>query len=88
MHEHDFTDVQSRLVKIEGHIRGIRKMMDEGKSCNDLLIQFSAVQKALSRAAKGVLDEHLEHCIRDKAESPEQRQEIDDFKLALDRFLK
>ena len=57
------TDVSNRLSKIEGHVRGIKKMVDEGKECEDLLLQISAVQAALSKVGKIILNDHLEHCI-------------------------
>jgi DNA-binding FrmR family transcriptional regulator len=52
-----------RLSKVEGHVRGIRQMVDEGKSCSEILLQISAVQAALHKIAQIVLEDHLEHCI-------------------------
>lgn len=52
-----------RLNRIEGQVRGIRRMIDEDAYCIDVLTQVSAVTKALQAVAVGLLDEHLHHCV-------------------------
>jgi DNA-binding FrmR family transcriptional regulator len=53
----------SRLRTIEGHIRGIVRMMDEGAYCIDLLHQTSAVQRAIDKLNRDLLESHLQTCV-------------------------
>ncbi|HEY9558193.1 MAG TPA: metal-sensitive transcriptional regulator, partial [Acidimicrobiales bacterium] len=53
-----------RLSRIEGQVRGIRRMIDEDTYCIDVLTQVSAATKALQSVAVGLLDEHVRHCVK------------------------
>ncbi len=64
--------LQGRLRRIEGQVRGIEKMVDEERYCIDVLTQISAVQAALDKVALGLLDDHARHCVIG-AEDGEQR---------------
>ena len=55
----------TRLRRIEGQVRGIQRMVDEDKYCIDILTQVSAVNKALQSVAVGLVEDHLNHCVRD-----------------------
>ena len=57
-------DYTKRLNRIEGQVRGIRRMIDEDTYCIDVLTQVSAVTKALQAVAVGLLDEHVRHCVK------------------------
>ncbi len=57
-------DYAKRLNRIEGQVRGIRRMIDEDNYCIDVLTQVSAVTKALQAVAVGLLDEHVRHCVK------------------------
>ncbi|MGH9151273.1 MAG: metal-sensitive transcriptional regulator [Acidimicrobiales bacterium] len=57
-------DYAKRLSRIEGQVRGIRRMIDEDTYCIDVLTQVSAATKALQSVAIGLLDEHVRHCVR------------------------
>lgn len=85
-HKH-FGEIVSRLSKIEGHVRGIKKMVEDGKPCDEILIQFSAVRSALSNAAKILLEDHFEHCVMGKVKDKELEIELKEFKKALDKFI-
>ena len=52
-----------RLNRIEGQVRGISKMVADGRYCIDVLTQLQAVRAALSRVESTMLQEHLGHCI-------------------------
>ncbi|MHB9058868.1 MAG: metal-sensing transcriptional repressor [Bacillota bacterium] len=56
-------DVIKRLARIEGHVRGIKQMAEDGKPCSDILLQIAAVQAALRKVGQAVLEDHLDHCI-------------------------
>ena len=77
----------NRLSRIEGHIRGIKTMLQENRSCPDVLVQLAAVRGALDRVARIILDEHLTECIARAAKEGDIEAEIDELKAALDRFL-
>lgn len=56
-------DLQQRLRRIEGQVRGIARMVDEDKYCIDILTQVSAATKALETVALSLLGDHLRHCV-------------------------
>jgi DNA-binding FrmR family transcriptional regulator len=57
----------ARLNKIEGQIRGISRMVTDGRSCTDVLTQISAATRALQQVAVGLLDDHVRRCVTDVA---------------------
>jgi DNA-binding FrmR family transcriptional regulator len=62
MKEHD-PKLINRLKRIEGQVRGISRMVTEGRYCIDVLTQLQAVRAALSRVETTMLQDHLGHCI-------------------------
>ena len=68
------------LKRIEGQIRGIQKMIDEGKYCVDILNQVKAVRKAITTVEGKILEKHLQSCLRqslkDNSNFDEKIQEI------------
>jgi DNA-binding FrmR family transcriptional regulator len=58
-------EVQKRLRRIEGQIRGLQRMVDEDVYCIDVLTQVSAATKALQSVALELLGDHLSHCVHD-----------------------
>jgi len=55
--------LQERLAKIEGQVRGVAKMVDEDRYCIDVVTQINAVRAALDKVALGLLDGHVRHCL-------------------------
>ena len=55
-----------RLRRIEGQIRGLQKMLDEGRDCTDIIVQISSVQEALRGVARTLVKNHLLHCASKK----------------------
>ena len=55
--------LQKRLRRIEGQVRGVEKMVDEERYCIDVLTQIGAIQAALDKVALGLLDDHAHHCV-------------------------
>lgn len=89
-HIHDPESLQqiiNRLARIEGHIRGIKTMVQESRSCPDVLVQIAAVRGALDRVARIILDDHLTQCISRAALAGNIDREMAELKAALDRFL-
>ena len=67
--------VKNRLKRVEGQVRGILKMMEEGKNCQDVVSQMAAVRNALDRAIGVVVSTNLEVCIREQIEKGEETGE-------------
>jgi DNA-binding FrmR family transcriptional regulator len=85
--EESLRRVVNRLSRIEGHVRGIKTMVQENRSCPDVLVQVAAVRGAIDRVARIILDEHLTQCIARAAQEGNIEAEIEELKAALDRFL-
>ncbi|MEM6446863.1 MAG: metal-sensing transcriptional repressor [Cyanobacteria bacterium J06642_2] len=77
----------NRLARIEGHVRGIRSMIEQQQPCPDVLLQVAAVRGALDRVARLVLDDHITDCIAHAAESGDIEVELEELRKALDRFI-
>ncbi|MBR8828854.1 MAG: metal-sensing transcriptional repressor [Gomphosphaeria aponina SAG 52.96 = DSM 107014] len=85
--EESLRQIVNRLSRIEGHIRGIKTMIQDSRSCPEVLIQIAAVRGAIDRVARLILDEHLSECIARAAVEGDIEVEIEQLKSALDRFL-
>ena len=72
-----------RLRRIEGQVRGIARMVEEDKSCIDILTQVAAAPKALHAVSLGLVEEHIGHCVVGAASepNPEARAEQIDAKV-------
>jgi len=55
--------LQKRLARIEGQVRGVSRMVDDDRYCIDVLTQINAVRAALDKVALGLLDDHARHCL-------------------------
>ena len=60
--------MNDRLNRIEGQIKGIKKMIDEDRYCNDVLIQLSAVENSIRSLSNHILENHLYTCVSDDLE--------------------
>ena len=85
--EESLRRIVNRLSRIEGHVRGIKTMVQQSSPCPDVLLQIAAVRGALDRVARIVLDEHLTECIARAAKEGDIEVELEQLKAALDRFL-
>ncbi|MCM1983614.1 metal-sensing transcriptional repressor [Lyngbya confervoides] len=85
--EESLRAILNRLSRIEGHIRGVKTMIQESRPCPEVLIQIAAVRGALDRVARLILDEHLTQCVSRAAHAGNIEAEIAELKAALDRFL-
>lgn len=56
-------ELQQRLRRVEGQVRGIERMVEDDRYCIDVLTQISAIQAALDKVALGLLDDHAHHCV-------------------------
>ncbi|MEB3216444.1 MAG: metal-sensitive transcriptional regulator [Nostocales cyanobacterium 94392] len=85
--EESLRKIVNRLSRIEGHIRGIKTMVQQNSPCPDVLLQIAAVRGAVDRVARIVLDEHLTECVARAAKNGNIDVEMEELKAALDRFL-
>ena len=87
-HSHEHTKaVLNRLSRAIGHLESIKKMVENGRDCSEVLIQLSAVKAAINNAGKVILQDHIQHCLVDAIESGD-RKEIEELNKAIDRFIK
>ena len=79
--------LQTRLRRIEGQVRGVQGMVDEDRYCIDVLTQISAIQAALDKVALGLMDEHARHCVAG-AEGADQADKTDELMAAVGRLMR
>jgi len=78
-----------RLRRVEGQVGGIAKMVDEDRYCIDVLQQLSAVKAALDKAALGMLDEHVHHCMTAGADDEDRMEEMtSELMVAVSRLVR
>ena len=89
-HSHTHTNTKAvinRLSKAIGHLEKVKRMVEEGEDCSEVLIQLSAVRSALNNTGKIILKDHIEHCLVEAVETGDQ-ETIDELNKAIDRFVK
>ena len=79
--------VINRLSRAIGHLEKVKRMVEEGYDCSEVLIQLAAVRSALDNTGKVILKDHLRHCIVDAVER-DDHQAIDDLCNAIDKYMK
>ncbi|MCL5774029.1 MAG: metal-sensing transcriptional repressor [Firmicutes bacterium] len=79
--------IVNRLSRIEGHIRSIKKMIADEKSCSDILIQVAAVRAAMEKVGKILLQDHLETCVVESSKNGNISKLMEDLKTAIDRLV-
>ena len=80
--------LQKRLRRIEGQVRGIQRMVDDERYCIDVVTQISAIQAALDKVALGLLDDHAKHCITGGHARGSKDELSDELMAAVGRLLK
>lgn len=88
-HTHTHTQTKAvinRLARAIGHLESVKRMVEDGRDCAEVLIQLAAVRSALNNTAKIILKDHIDHCLTDAVESGDQ-QAIDELNLAIEKFM-
>ncbi|WP_131743092.1 metal-sensitive transcriptional regulator [Actinomadura roseirufa] len=80
--------LQTRLHRIEGQVRGIERMVEDDRYCIDVLTQISAVQAALDKVALGLLDGHVRHCVAEGAEEGKGEAMSTELMAAVGRLMR
>ena len=79
--------VINRLSRAIGHLEKVRRMVEAGEDCSEVLIQLAAVRSALDNTGKVILKDHLRHCMVDAVASGDT-EAVDDLCQAIDKFMK
>ena len=80
--------LQTRLRRIEGQVRGVARMIDEDKYCVDVVTQVAAIQAALDKVSLGLLDGHIRGCVREEIEAGGGEAKVDELLQGMDRVLR
>lgn len=86
-HPHTHTHTQTRavvnrLARAIGHLESVKRMVEDGRDCTEVLVQLAAVRSALNNTAKIILKDHIEHCISDG-----DAQALEELNDAIDKFI-
>jgi CsoR family transcriptional regulator, copper-sensing transcriptional repressor len=81
-------NIINRLNRIEGQIKGIRKMVENNICCNEVLVQVMAARAAISRVGIKMLEVHSEDCIKDLNNSEDKEKVLVDLLDTLEGFMK
>ena len=85
--EKEYKDLVNRLSRIEGQVRGIKRMVEEDAYCTDILMQVSAVNAALNSFNKVLLANHIKTCVRQDI-LDEREETVDDLVVTLQKLMK
>ncbi len=82
-------DVLMRLRRIEGQLRGIQRMVEEGVSCPEILTQVAAATAALKKASITIIETYMEECLSKSNQERGMKREdaIKDFQKAIARYI-
>lgn len=80
-------DVAKRLARIAGHAASLKRFWDEDRECVEMLTQISAVRAALDHVGKTILEQHVDHCLRDALAQSDPAEAGRDLKKAIDRLI-
>lgn len=81
-------DIQTRLRRIEGQVKGIEKMIDNEANCREIVIQIAAVRAAVNKVGGLILENYAKNCISKDSESSIEDTEIEELLSTLLMFLK
>lgn len=85
--EKEYRNLVNRLSRIEGQVRGIKRMVEENAYCTDILIQVSAVNAALNSFNKELLSEHIRTCVAEDIRAGKD-ETIDELVVTLQKLMK
>ena len=86
-HTHEHTKaVLNRMSRAIGHMNAVKKMIEDGRDCSDVLIQLSAIKSEITGVSKVILKDHIDHCIVDAVKENDE-DAIEQLKGAIDKLL-
>lgn len=85
-HSHSQTKaVINRLSRAIGHLESVKRMVENGRDCTEVMVQLAAVRSALTSTAKVILKDHLEHCVSE--EGTDRAEQLRALNEAIDKFM-
>ena len=86
-HTHEHTKaVLNRMSRAIGHMNAVKKMIEDGRDCSDVLIQLSAIKSEITGVSKVIMKDHIDHCIVDAVKENDE-DAIEHLKGAIDKLL-
>ena len=86
-HTHEHTKaILNRMSRAIGHMNAVKKMIEDGRDCSDVLIQLSAIKSEITGVSKVILKDHIDHCIVDAVKENDE-DAIENLKGAIDKLL-
>jgi DNA-binding FrmR family transcriptional regulator len=79
--------IAKRLARLSGHAASLKRFWEEGRECEEMLTQISAVRSALDEVGKLVLNHHIERCVVEAIKEGDAEKSIKELKKALDRLV-
>ena len=79
--------VLNRLSRAIGHLEKVKRMVENGEDCSEVLIQLAAVRSALDNTGKVILKDHMRHCMVDAVTAGDENA-VEDLCQAIDKFMK
>ena len=79
--------VINRLARAIGHLEKVKRMVEEGYDCSEVLVQLAAVRSAIDNTGKVILQDHMRHCMVDAVAAGDE-EAINDLCQAIDKFMK
>ena len=87
MEKHQHTKaVLNRMSRAIGHMNAIKRMIEEGRDCSEVLVQLSAVRSEITGLSKVILQDHIDHCIVEAVKENDEAT-IENLKGAIDKLL-
>ena len=89
-HPHSHTQTQAvlnRMSRAIGHMEAVKRMVEDGRDCSEVLIQIAAVRSAINNIGKIILEDHISHCIVDAVEHHDHKA-IEELNRAIEQFIK
>jgi CsoR family transcriptional regulator, copper-sensing transcriptional repressor len=85
----DKQQIQNRLRRIEGQVRGLQRMVEEEAYCVEVLTQIASIVSASEKVALILLKDHVEHCVKEAIEDGNQAEDkVAELSAAVERFLR
>ena len=78
--------VINRLARAIGHLEKVKRMVEEGEDCADVLVQLAAVRSAIDNTGKVILQDHMRHCMVDAVAAGDQ-EAIEDLCHAIEKYM-
>jgi DNA-binding FrmR family transcriptional regulator len=79
--------VIDRLSRIEGHLRGVKKMVEEERDCPELLHQIAAIKAAINKVGELILEDHVESCMVDAVREGSAEDYVEELKAAIAKLI-